>query len=218
MKRARFNELCRMRVVCLLGALFLLAGLTAGCGAKKPPEDPPFEFDGDGDGGGSGDFGNEDEGSGSGAGGGVTESDLDEIGGYTGDRGPVGGIRSGEGAWTIEALDTVYFDYDRSNVRDDMVGSLEKNLDWILDNRKWDILIEGHCDERGTDAYNLALGERRALAVRAFLMERGVAGERLRTISYGESQPASLGTDEGAWKLNRRAEFKVLLPPGENAP
>ena len=71
------------------------------------------------------------------------------------------------------------------------------------------VLIEGHCDERGTDEYNLALGERRALAVRRYLVALGISADRLHTISYGEEKPAVLGSDEAAWSKNRRAEFKV---------
>ena len=69
------------------------------------------------------------------------------------------------------------------------------------------IQIEGHCDERGTQEYNLALGERRALAVRGHLMKLGISGERLLTISYGEESPASAGHSEEAWQQNRRSEF-----------
>ena len=69
------------------------------------------------------------------------------------------------------------------------------------------IQIEGHCDERGTQEYNLALGEKRALAVRDYLMNLGVSGGRLVTISYGEESPVAMGSDESAWKQNRRSQF-----------
>ncbi|MFM8357398.1 MAG: OmpA family protein, partial [Verrucomicrobiota bacterium] len=77
------------------------------------------------------------------------------------------------------------------------------------------MLLEGHCDERGTDGYNLALGERRALSVREELLNLGVESDRLQTITFGESRPADPGHDESAWSKNRRAEFILLNPaPG----
>jgi peptidoglycan-associated lipoprotein len=72
--------------------------------------------------------------------------------------------------------------------------------------------VEGHCDERGTEEYNRALGERRALAVRDYLMNLGIDGDRIFTISYGEDLPAADGHDENAYRLNRRAEFVLLRP------
>ena len=71
------------------------------------------------------------------------------------------------------------------------------------------VVIEGHADERGSEEYNLALGERRAEAVRRYLEALGVAESQLRIVSYGESKPAALGSDEAAWRLNRRAEFRT---------
>lgn len=72
------------------------------------------------------------------------------------------------------------------------------------------IEVQGHCDERGTTEYNMALGERRASAVRNYLTSNGIAGSRIKTVSYGKERPLSQGSDEGAWSQNRRAEFKVL--------
>jgi peptidoglycan-associated lipoprotein len=76
------------------------------------------------------------------------------------------------------------------------------------ENPEVNVTIEGHCDERGSDEYNLALGERRAKAVKSYLAALGIAPDRLSTISYGEEMPATVGRDESAWSKNRRAEFK----------
>ncbi len=106
-------------------------------------------------------------------------------------------------------LKTIYFDYDKSNIRPEFQPVLEGIAKWLDKKTDRQLLIEGHCDERGTDEYNLALGERRALAVRRYLVALGVAVDRLHTISYGEEKPAVPGNDETAWAKNRRAEFMV---------
>lgn len=103
----------------------------------------------------------------------------------------------------------IYFEYDRSNIRPEFQPVLENISKWLADKPASELLIEGHCDERGTDEYNLALGERRALSVRRYLVALGVLADRLHTISYGEEKSAALGSDEAAWQKNRRAEFKV---------
>ncbi len=105
------------------------------------------------------------------------------------------------------ALQTVYFDYDSSALRPDALNALRRNADVIKQTPGYVIQVEGHCDERGTQEYNLALGERRALAVRAHLISLGVSGDRMVTISYGEEAPAVMGTGEAVWSQNRRAEF-----------
>lgn len=74
--------------------------------------------------------------------------------------------------------------------------------------------VQGHADERGTTDYNLALGQRRASAVRSYLVTEGVSGEQLRTVSYGEERPAEMGSNESAWSENRRAEFRIIMPVG----
>lgn len=111
-----------------------------------------------------------------------------------------------------QGMDTVYFDYDSSALRPDALGSLTKNADVMKQNPGVAYQIAGHCDERGTQEYNLALGERRALAVRQHLIQLGVSGDRIVTISYGEEMPAMDGHDESAWRLNRRAEFLQGVP------
>jgi peptidoglycan-associated lipoprotein len=104
-------------------------------------------------------------------------------------------------------LDTVYFDYDRAEIRTDARNSLQGNASVILE-KKWpEVVLEGHCDERGSEEYNLALGERRANSVKRYLMNMGVAGSKITTVSYGEARPAKPGHAESAWQYNRRVEF-----------
>ena len=106
-------------------------------------------------------------------------------------------------------LDKIYFDYDRALVRDDMKETLRSNAGKILDNTGWGaIIIEGHCDERGSEEYNFALGERRAATVKKYLVALGVPSNRLETVSFGETQPMAGGHDEASWARNRRAEFR----------
>jgi len=105
-------------------------------------------------------------------------------------------------------LDTVYFDFDKSNIRDDAKAILKANAAEIEETQGV-ITIEGHCDERGSEEYNLALGERRANAVKQYLVNLGVPESRLRTLSYGEAKPAVQGHDESAWRWNRRAAFRA---------
>ncbi len=115
----------------------------------------------------------------------------------------------GEGmAEAVPELESVYFDFDRSVIRDDQKPTLRGNSSAIVSNTSWrTVVIEGHCDERGSEEYNLALGERRANAVRRYLIDLGVPASRLRTVSFGEAKPAVRGHDESAWRYNRRSEF-----------
>lgn len=104
-------------------------------------------------------------------------------------------------------LQPVYFDYDRFDLRPDARATLQKNADLIKANPDVIVQIEGHCDERGTQEYNFVLGEKRALSTRDYLIQLGVGGDRLVTISYGEEVPAAQGTGEAVWAQNRRCEF-----------
>ena len=104
---------------------------------------------------------------------------------------------------------TIYFEYNKSNIRPEFQPILENISKWMAAKTEHQLLVEGHCDERGTDEYNLALGERRALSVRRYLVALGVSADRIHTISYGEEKPADPGHDEAAWSKNRRTEFKV---------
>lgn len=107
-------------------------------------------------------------------------------------------------------LGTIYFDYDRAVVRADAQGTLDANAAWMKKFKTAKVLVEGHCDERGTEEYNLALGEKRAKAAQDYLLSTGVAAGRLKIISYGKSQPVNPGHDESAWQMNRRAQFVVI--------
>ena len=107
---------------------------------------------------------------------------------------------------------TVYFDFDKSAVRPGELSKIESVADYLKKNPNDYVLIEGHCDERGTEEYNRSLGERRALAAREQLAALGIGAERVRTLSYGEDKPADPGHDEAAWSKNRRGEFIRLLP------
>ena len=109
---------------------------------------------------------------------------------------------------TIADLDSVYFDYDKSVIRSDSAQALRGNASIIKTNADWgQITIEGNTDERGSEEYNLALGERRAMAVKRYLIDLGVPSLRLRTVSFGEAKPAVRGHDESAYRYNRRSDF-----------
>ncbi len=108
-------------------------------------------------------------------------------------------------------LQTVYFAFDSYELDETAREALRRNARWLLDNPGRKIIVEGHCDERGTLEYNLALGERRAAAVRDYLVSLGVDARRVRIVSYGEERPADPGHTEEAWSRNRRAEFRFEL-------
>ena len=109
--------------------------------------------------------------------------------------------------------ETVYFELDKSAVRAKEAAKVQIVGDYLKNNASHAVLIEGHCDERGTEEYNRALGERRALAIREVLMGLGISGQRIDTVSFGEDRPAVQGHDEAAWSKNRRGEFVLLTPP-----
>jgi peptidoglycan-associated lipoprotein len=109
----------------------------------------------------------------------------------------------------VPELKSLFFDFDKSVLRPDAVDALSSNLTWLKDNADTFVLIEGNADERGTAEYNLALGERRALAARAYLLSLGIPGDRLRTVSYGKEFPFDAGHDDIAWAKNRRAHFVI---------
>jgi len=104
-------------------------------------------------------------------------------------------------------LQDIFFDFDKSNIRDDQRAALNGDMAWLKANPTAKVIIEGHADERGTNEYNLALGERRAKVTRDYLVAIGVGAERISTVSYGEERPFVLGHDESAWKWNRRGHF-----------
>ena len=113
------------------------------------------------------------------------------------------------------AAQTVYFEVDRSEIHPDDLGKVEAVAGILAQDAQNKVLIEGHCDERGTEEYNRALGERRAVSVRAALSGLGVSADRGRTMSFGEDRPADPGLNDDAYSRNRRGEFVLLKPkPG----
>ncbi len=108
---------------------------------------------------------------------------------------------------------TIYFEFDSSVVRTSQYSQCNAVGDDLKTKPEAKLMIDGHCDERGTEEYNRALGERRALATREWLIRYGIAPERIFTRSFGEDRPADPGHTEAAWAANRRAEFILLLPP-----
>lgn len=106
-------------------------------------------------------------------------------------------------------LRTVYFDYDNYILSEDAKRTLDGNAQWLANNPGYQIQVEGHTDERGSTEYNMNLGDRRAKAVKAYLVSRGIDGARIHTISYGEERPVDPSSNEAAWAKNRRAQFLV---------
>ncbi len=101
--------------------------------------------------------------------------------------------------------DTVFFAFDSSTLSSEAQAALDTQVEWLKKHENVDVVIQGHCDDRGTREYNLALGERRANAVKQYLVAQGIAEDRISTISYGKERPAVLGNNEAAWAQNRRA-------------
>jgi len=131
-----------------------------------------------------------------------------------------GGINSGNGVsgnivpgsqadLAANVGDRVFFALDSSVVGDEGQSTLEKQAAWLKQYSNVSITVEGHCDERGTREYNIALGERRAAAVKRFLIGQGIAASRIQTITYGKERPAVEGSDESAWSQNRRGVTMV---------
>ena len=186
----------------LAAAAALLLSLSA-CGSRRAPEtetgtvlgegvvveQPDTEIAED-------DFEVVDEGVGVGEEGGISERPLSDM--------------TIEEINAAEFLSNIYFDFDRYDLRDDAIDSLEQNAAWLREHATVRVIIEGHCDERDTEEYNLALGERRANAARDYFIRVGIAPSRLMTVSYGESRPLDPGHNEYAWARNRRAHFRVF--------
>jgi peptidoglycan-associated lipoprotein len=106
-------------------------------------------------------------------------------------------------------LKDAFFDYDKADLRDDARTALSTDAEWLKRYRTVQFLIEGHCDERGTSEYNLALGDRRANAAKEYLVSLGVDASRVKTVSYGKERPFCSESTEGCWQQNRRAHFLV---------
>ncbi len=173
-----------MRLLLVL-VLVMCVAVMVGCGGKKAR--PPEDMDEMGEQGGAKLPG---EGDDAGA--------TDE---------PVTPIKPG-GSDEIE-LKRIYFDYDKYNLDNDAITTLAGNAAALMDNSSVKIRIEGHCDDRGTEDYNLALGEKRALAARDYLVNFGIAQSRISVISYGEERPLDPTENEKAWAKNRRSEFDI---------
>jgi len=107
-------------------------------------------------------------------------------------------------------FETVYFDFDKSNLRSDSKSGLDANYDLLMQFPDVMVKIEGHCDERGTVEYNLSLGDKRATSCKDYLVGLGVDASRISTISYGKEKPVDSGHSEAAWSKNRRCEFKII--------
>jgi peptidoglycan-associated lipoprotein len=112
-------------------------------------------------------------------------------------------------------FEDIYFDFDKYDIRPDAKPILQSVADWLIKNKSSELLIEGHCDERGTNEYNLALGDRRARTTRDYLVSLGVASGRIDIISYGEEKPLCAEKTEECWQKNRRAHFIVLKSKGK---
>ncbi len=122
------------------------------------------------------------------------------------------GTAGTEGAEATEAaveIEDIFFDFDRYNIRPDARAVLEKNAKILLRDKSAKVLIEGHCDERGTNEYNIALGERRARAAKRYLVNLGVDPDRISIVSYGEERPFCTEHNEQCWQKNRRAHFVI---------
>ena len=177
--------------------ILLSVGVLSGCGAipsigPDPVRTQPMESDKNWS--GSGDPGLE-QGSG-----------INRPGGYGSDLSGENGEGAGSNA---EPEHRVRFDFNSSLVSQEAADILTKNAQWIQYHPGGEVVIEGHCDERGTREYNLALGQQRADAVKTYLVSQGVDVTRLRVISYGKERPLVTGHDEFAWSQNRRAEILV---------
>jgi peptidoglycan-associated lipoprotein len=109
----------------------------------------------------------------------------------------------------IADLKPIYFDFDKYDIRPGDAKVLDANAQWLKSNADQLVLIEGHCDERGTNEYNLALGERRAKSTMNYLVSQGVQASRITIISYGEERPVCTQKNEECWSKNRRAQFLV---------
>jgi peptidoglycan-associated lipoprotein len=119
-------------------------------------------------------------------------------------------VKPDDGILVHAVTDRVFFDYDSAELRPDAQATLGEIGAWLMAHPNATVTIQGHCDERGTREYNLALGERRAQAVANYLAAAGVDSSRMETISYGKERPQVVGSDETAWAQNRRAVFVQL--------
>lgn len=118
-------------------------------------------------------------------------------------------VQANDYALSQGLLGHIYFDFDKYDLKADARERLAKNAEFMKERPEFVFTIEGHCDERGTNAYNIALGDRRATAAKDYLVSLGVSPNRLKTISYGEEQPVCMESNESCWQRNRRAHFVI---------
>jgi peptidoglycan-associated lipoprotein len=134
-----------------------------------------------------------------------TEGDAG-AGGAGGMGGKMGAARPGtQEDLVVNVGDRVFFGFDKSDLTPEARATLDRQAAWLKKYANVKVTVEGHCDERGTREYNLALGERRATAAKNYLVADGVSADRVKTVSYGKERPAVLGSNETAWAQNRRA-------------
>jgi len=119
------------------------------------------------------------------------------------------GATGREAAAMAFVTENIYFAFDSATLSDQAQEILNGKAEYLRSNSGVAITVEGHCDARGTDAYNMALGERRAESVRGFLVDLGISADRLHTLSYGEERPVAMGQNEASWAKNRRAQFVI---------
>jgi peptidoglycan-associated lipoprotein len=115
-----------------------------------------------------------------------------------------------EAALKADKLEPIYFEFDQWSIREDQKEVMVKNSQWLKANSNAQVRLEGHCDERGTAEYNLALGQKRAEAAKAFLEGLGISSQRMATISYGEERPLDAGHNEASWAKNRRVDVLAI--------
>jgi peptidoglycan-associated lipoprotein len=193
-----------MRRIAVVAAILALLLLAPACGGKKPPTaTEPGVTEGQGmtveQGGteiGEQDVEVVDEGVGVGKEGGISERPITDM--------------TLEEINAAEFLKNVYFDFDKSDLKPEAIAQLDQNALWLTQHPTVRVIIEGHCDERGTDEYNLALGERRSKTAMEYLARVGIAVSRMMVVSYGESRPLDPRSNEEAWAKNRRAHFRVF--------
>ena len=179
--RRKAKTVASPRVLSAIAVLCLVTLVASGCSRKSPEEDE--------------------------AGSGIGSSEFDTGTGRSGS-GTEGG-EMGEPE-RVRELASIYFEYDSSDLRSDARTTLRANAQAIQSHAEWrTVVVEGHSDERGSEEYNLALGERRANATRDYLVDLGIPSSRMQVVSFGESAPAVQGHDESAWRWNRRVEFRV---------
>ena len=143
------------------------------------------------------------------SGSGATTSDDDSVEGTITETTGSGIVAGSQEDLIVNVGDRVFFGYDSSDLDSDALELLQDQVAWLKQNSNVSITIEGHCDERGTREYNLALGEKRAQAVKNYLVGLGINPDRVSTISYGKERPAVVGSNDGAWAQNRRSVTTV---------